>query len=160
MAVVISSVLFTKKDVAGNPWTEAWAVIEFRDANYSPGGENLALANEFSRIEYILVTPLSGNNNYRPETNMGDYPTNGGSGRLQLYYMASGSVALNVSGLPIQILSGTTLTLASGNTASGPFSGRIGIAASGNLAVGLLPVEILSGTAVSGTRALIHALGH
>jgi hypothetical protein len=160
MGSIISSLVFTRKDDRGNPITEAYLLWEFRDANYTPGGENINLTSLFRRVEHIAMWPASGALEYNPRPNYGDFPANAGSGRVQLWYSASGIVTLNISGLPVQILSGTSLTLASGNTVGGPISGRVGLPGSGAFNAGIAPVEILSGTAVSGIRTKLHVLGY
>ena len=160
MGAIISSIVFTEKDDRGNPWTKAYLLWEFRDTGYSPGGENINLTALFRRVEHIEMFPSSGVLEYQPRPNYGDFPANAGSGRVQLWYGGSGIVTLNISGLPIQILSGTTLTLASGNTAGGPISGRVNAVGSGAFNAGLAQVEILSGVAVSGIRAKLFILGY
>lgn len=157
MAIVISSTVFTRQDMMGNPWVEGWFLVEFRDANYTLGGENLALNTYMSRIEHINAQFVSGNNNYETSPNLADYPANAGSGRLQLYYMGSGIVTLNISGLRVGIQSGALIV----TSGVGPVqSGRIEVTGSGAFNAGLLKIEILSGVAVSGTRTKLHVLGY
>jgi hypothetical protein len=163
MAVVISSRTVQMIDAVGGRLTQGFFLVEYRDANYTPGGENLVLNSYFRNIEHITAAPASGALEYTPRPNYGDFPTNGGSGRLQLWYSASGLVTLNVSGLPIQILSGNISNLSGlGGLPGGATiaSGRIGVVGSGAFNVGIAPIEILSGTAVSGIRTKLFVVGY
>ena len=153
MATIISSLLFAKEDINGNPFTDGYLLVEYRDAGYTPGGENLNLTSYFRRVEHIETFPASGALEYQPRVNYADLPGNAGSGRLQLWY--SGSGVLNISGIAITILSGHPF-LISGFI--GPVSGRI--AAQAAINAGVAPIEILSGTAVSGVRTKIYVLGY
>ena len=158
MAIVVSGIVFTRSDNAGNPWTEGYFLIEFRDARYTPGGEAMDLSAYMRRVEFMHAQPISGALTYEPRPMATDFPGNAGSGRLTLHYVDSGIVTLHVSGLPIQILSGSIVSLASGMSNAG--SGRIGLVGSGAFNAGIVTTEILSGTAVSGVRAYIHTLGY
>ena len=140
MAVVISATVFEKVDRQGNPHNELWAILEFADAGYSPGGENLPLAPYMRYIDYMQMTGVSGALDYESEPNMGDFPGNAGSGRVLARYGSSAGLV---------ILSGLSL----------PASGYLP-AASGHLRIGLTKAEVLSGVALSGMRVQIHALGY
>lgn len=157
MAVIISSLLFTKLDINGNRWVDGYLLVEYRDAGYSPGGENIDLTSRFRRVEHIEAFPASGVLDYNPRANYGDLPGNAGSGRLQLFYGGSGNININISGLPVSILSGTILSFASGVMHGG--SGRLAFGGSGFINAGQVQTEILSGIAVSGIRAKIYVLG-
>lgn len=169
MSTVVSSLIFTRKDIAGNPHVEGYFLVEFRDARYTPGGESVDLSAYMRRIEFVQTQPVSGILDYEPRPSMTDYPGNAGSGRMTLHYLRSSIVTIHMSGLGIQILSGQSLAL-SGALISGQgvqsntllsvlFSGLLVAITSGSIAPGQIRTEILSGTAVSGTRAVIHALG-
>ena len=160
MAIIVSSLVFVKVDQMGNPHTEAYCLIEFRDARYTLGGEAMDLSAIMRRVEVPpMVGRVSGvSQDYEVRPNVADYPGNAGSGRLELYYANSGIVTLNISGIPIQILSGSLVSLASGMSNAG--SGRIGLVSSGDLGIGLGKAEILSGTtSISGIRAMLHLIG-
>ena len=156
MAIVVSSRIFTMVDVAGNPASMGFYTIEFRDANYTTPGEAMDLSATMRWVEYVITQPLSGTNLFDPRVVQGDFPGNAGSGRLSLYYQASGIVTLNISGLAINVLSGSVFITSGFGQA---MSGRIGVTGSGAFNAGLTPLELLSGTAVSGTRAALFVLG-
>lgn len=128
MAVVISSLVFTKKDIAGNSFVEGYFLVEFRDAGYTPGGEAMDLSSFMRRAEFVQATPASGALDYEARPSYTDYPGNAGSGRVTLHYLRSS--------LGISIISGTV-----------------------NIAPAQLRAELLSGVAVSGARAIVHAIG-
>ena len=157
MGVLISPIVRTTRDDAGNPMVDVYAIFEYRDAGILPTGEAIDLSPYMRRTEYIFTGPVSGALLHEPRANATDFPGNAGSGRMELYSMGSGIVTLNISGLPIQILSGSIISLASG--LNNPGSGRIGLIASGAFNAGIQRAALLSGTAVSGVRAYIHAFG-
>lgn len=166
MATVISSVLFTQTDDRGNRWVNGYFLAEFRDALYTPGGENLNLSSFMRRVDHIAAYPASGVLEYQPRPNYGDFPAQAGSGRMQLWYGGSGIVTLNISGALLSITSGQQMfvpvasaVFSTSNTIQA-ISGRLSLAGSGAFAAGFTPVEILSGTAVSGIRMKIFALGY
>lgn len=112
---IISSIVFTKKDLTGNNWVETWLLWEFTQAGYTPGGENINLTPYFSRVEMAQAQSVSGAIEFTARHNAADLPGNAGSGRVQLMRVVSGA---------------------------------------GNF------IEVVSGAAVSGARAYIHALGY
>ena len=156
MGVLISPIVRTVRDIQGNEAVDVYSIYEYRDAGIQPGGETIDLSPYMRRAEYIHAQPVSGVFLYEPRPNATDFPGNPGSGRMELYYTGSGLVTVNVSGLAITILSGHPF-LISGFI--GPVSGRIAVQGSGSFAVGLAPIQLLSGTAVSGVRAYVHAFG-
>lgn len=159
MGVIISSILFAKEDIQGNRYTDGYLLYEFRDTGYSPGGEIMDLTNFFTRLEHIEAFPASGALEYNPRVNQGDFPTNAGSGRVQAWYFGSGLLNLNISGIPVSILSGTILSFASGVMHGG--SGRLAFGGSGFINAGaLVPTEVLSGVALSGMRTKLYVLGY
>ena len=80
---------------------------------------------------------------------------------MGLRYLGSAIVTLNISGLTVGLISGQWIGLIAATSAIiGPTSGRILGTGSGVINAGLSPVDILSGTVVSGTRAYIHAFGY
>lgn len=158
MAVIVSPIVVTTHDAAGNPYTELHGIVEYRDAGHLPTGEVFDMSAFLRRIEYMSLTPISGALYYQPRPVAGDYPGNAGSGRLTLYYMSSGIVTLNISGLPVQVLSGSIVSLASGM--SNAASGRIGLTGSGAFNAGIDMMQILSGVAISGVRAYARILGY
>ncbi len=165
MGAVISALTFVRQDVNGTRWTDGYFVAEFRDAggtlsgNYQPGGEQFAdLANYFRNVQYIMVAPITSGvgGAFRPEPNYGDYPGNPISARIKL-------MGLGVSGLVVQILSGQS-AFQSGAILSAQVSGQVFLRALSGVVVSepgatVIPQEALSGTAFSGTRILIHAIG-
>ena len=158
MGTLISPIVRTTRDDAGNPFVEVYSIFEYTNAGISPGGESIDLSPYMRRAENIIAQPISGVLLYQPRPNVTDFPGNAGSGRMELYYVGSGIVTLNISGLPIQILSGSIVSLASGMNNAG--SGRIGLTGSGAFNAGIDFIQVLSGTAVSGTRAYIRAFGY
>lgn len=159
MAVIVSSILFAKQDIQGNRYTDGYLLVEFRDTGYMPGGEVIDLTANFNRIEHIEAFPASGALEYNPRVNQGDFPANAGSGRVQAWYLGSGVLNLNISGLPVSILSGTILSFASGIMHGG--SGRLAFGGSGFVNAGaLVPTEVLSGVALSGMRTKLYVLGY
>lgn len=167
---IVSTLAFTKRDIMGNHWTEGWYTVEFQDAGYLGGGEAFDFTRHFKRIEAIMVTPISGAHNNRVQPNQADFPGNASGLRLQAFNLASAVVV--ASGVGISLVSGTLLSLASnismtngGWTTSGNafltggiVSGRI--AAQLNLNAGVGFTEVLSNTALSGQRALLHIIGY
>lgn len=59
MGVVVSALVYTQKDVAGNPRTEAWLTLEFSGV-YATDGQFFDLSPYFRRIEHAAVFPMSG----------------------------------------------------------------------------------------------------
>ena len=156
MGVLISPIVLTRRDVVGNEYVDLYSIYEYRDAGIQPGGEAIDLSAYMRRVEYIQAQPISGVLLNEPRPNATDFPGNAGSGRMELYTLGSGLVTVNISGLPITILSGHPF-LVSGFI--GPVSGRLNIGGSGFFNFNTPPAQILSGTAVSGARAYIHAFG-
>ena len=156
MGVLISPIVLTRRDVAGNEYADVYSIYEYRDAGIQPGGENIPLDPYMRRVENIHAQPISGILLYEPRPNATDFPGNAGSGRMELYSLGSAIVTLNISGLAITIISGHPF-LVSGFI--GPVSGRIAVTGSGAFNAGIQMAQILSGTAVSGARAYIHAFG-
>lgn len=157
MAVVISPIVRTVVDGGGNPYVELFGIVEYRDATHAPAGEAFDLSAYMRRVEYIYMQPISGALYYQPRVVAGDYPGNAGSGRLTLYYLASGIITLNISGVGIQLTSGQTFTV------SGVLpliSGLLVRGASGTFNAGIDYMQVLSGTAISGVRAYFQALGY
>jgi hypothetical protein len=156
VGVLISPIVRTVRDIQGNEAVDVYSIYEYRDAGIQPGGETIDLSPYMRRAEFIHAQPVSGVFLYEARPNATDFPGNPGSGRMELYYTGSGIVTLAISGLGIQVTSGQTFTV------SGVLpliSGRLVIGGSGTFAVGLNPIQLLSGTAVSGVRAYIHAFG-
>ena len=114
MGVLISPIVRTTRDDAGNPMVDVYSIYEYRDTGLLPTGEAIDLSAFMRRTEYIHATPISGGQLWETRPNATDFPGNAGSGRMELYSMGSGIVTLNISGLPIQILSGSIISLASG----------------------------------------------
>ena len=159
MGTLISPIVFTRKDDAGNPSVEVLAIFEYRDAGLQPGGESIDLSNYMRRVEMVQAQAISGALLNEPRPNATDFPGNAGSGRMELYTLGSGLVNVNISGLPVTILSGTILSFASGVMHGG--SARLTFGGSGFFAINTAtPTQLLSGTAVSGTRAYIRAFGY
>ena len=157
MGTLISPIVFTRRDIAGNQYAEVLAIYEYRDAGLQPTGEAIDLSAYMRRVEMIQAQPISGAFLYDPRPNATDFPGNAGSGRMELYYGGSSTILLNISGAGVQITSGQTFAV------SGVLrliSGLLVLGGSGALAAGLASVQILSGTAVSGTRAYIRAFGY
>lgn len=61
---VVSSVVYSTRDRAGNPRTEAWLTLEFTGAYQGDGayggGQSFDLSPYFKRIDYIVTAPMSG----------------------------------------------------------------------------------------------------
>mgnify|MGYP001596690385 FL=1 len=157
MGTLISPLVFTKRDIAGNAFTEVLAIFEYTSAGILPTGESIDLSNFMRRVEMIQAQAISGALLNDPRPNATDFPGNAGSGRMELYTLGSGLVNVNISGLPITILSGHPF-LVSGFI--GPVSGRLNIGGSGFFNFNTANAQLLSGTAVSGTRAYIRAFGY
>jgi len=84
---VISADVFQVRDVRGNVRTEAWILFEYTGSSYSAGGEIIDLSPYFRRVEHVHATITSGEIEYIPEANAGDFPAAGlatASGRMQL----------------------------------------------------------------------------
>ena len=156
MGTLISPIVFTRRDDAGNPHVEVLSIFEYTSAGILPTGESIDLSNFMRRVEYVQATPISGATFFDPRPNATDFPGNAGSGRMELYSPGSGLVTINISGLAITIISGHPF-LISGFI--GPVSGRIAVQGSGAFNAGLVNASLISGTAVSGTRAYIRAFG-
>ena len=157
MGTLISPLVFTKVDQGGNHWTEVYSIFEYTSAGILPTGESIDLSSLMRRVEYITAQLISGQNDFMPVPNATDFPGNAGSGRMRLYAGASGIVTLNISGAGIQITSGQTFQV------SGVLpliSGLLVLGASGAFNAGREFTTLLSGTAVSGARAYIHAIGY
>ncbi len=168
MAVVVSSTVFTEKDISGNPHVRGYFLIEFRDATYAAGGESLDLSPYMQRVEYVTQPMIaSGAVAVEMRANLPDYPGNAGSGRIQAYYAGSSIVTINMSGIGVSIASGQVLVASGGAAAysggTSPlsllFSGRITATASGAIAAGQAAAEVVTGTALSGSRSVIQVLG-
>ena len=158
MGTIISPRVFTTRDDAGNPEVTVVGIFEYRDAGLQPGGESIDLSPYMRRVEMIFAQPISGALLNDPRPNATDFPGNAGSGRMELYTLGSGLVNVNISGLPVSILSGTIISFASGVMHGG--SARLTFGGSGFFAINTAtPTQLLSGTAVSGTRAYIRAFG-
>ena len=56
---VLSATVYTTRDHAGNPRTEAWLTIEFT-GNYVQGGQSFDLSPYFKRLDYVHTQPVSG----------------------------------------------------------------------------------------------------
>lgn len=164
MGVVVSSLLFTKADIAGVLWTEGWFVAEFRDTGgatsglgYQGGGELFDLTAYYRRLEHWQALPLSGVSAYRPEPNYTDVPTGfPGSARIRL-------MGMGISGVVVNILSGQ-IAFQSGAILSAQVSGQVFLKAlsgalQADVGTGTAPTELVSGIAISGTRILLHTLG-
>jgi len=157
LGTLISPIVLTRRDVAGNSFVDVYSIFEYRDAGIQPAGESIDLSSYMRRVEFIHAQPISGAFLYEPRPNATDFPGNAGSGRMELYYIGSGLVTLNVSGIPITIVSGHPF-LISGFI--GPVSGVIARTASGAFNASITQIQVLSGTAVSGARAYVHAFGY
>ena len=156
MGTLISPIVFTKRDIAGNSFTEVLAIFEYTSTGILPTGESIDLSPYMRRVEVVTAQAISGALLNDPRPNATDFPGNAGSGRMELYTLGSGLVTVNISGLPITILSGHPF-LVSGFI--GPVSGRLNIGGSGFFNFNTANAQLLSGTAVSGTRAYIRAFG-
>lgn len=169
MAVVVSSLTFVKVSTGGTPVTEGYFLIEYRAAGYRPGGEFVDLSPYFRNIQMAITQPVSGALMHVARPNGADFPsgTTPVSARFELHYMASSIVTINMSGIGIRVASGTLLTTSgiagvqSGFAVIGTlFSGLITANTSGDVAVGVVFSEIVSGVAVSGTRFYAHVIGY
>lgn len=56
---VVSATVYTTRDHAGNPRTEAWLTIEFT-GGYVQQGNAFDLSPYFKRLDYIFTSPMSG----------------------------------------------------------------------------------------------------
>lgn len=56
---VLSATVYTTRDHAGNPRTEAWLTLEFT-GGYEVLGQSFDLSPYFRRIDYIQPMPVSG----------------------------------------------------------------------------------------------------
>ena len=56
---VLSATVYTTRDHAGNPRTEAWLTLEFT-GNYEVLGQAFDLSPYFKRLDYIITAPMSG----------------------------------------------------------------------------------------------------
>ena len=157
MGVLISPIVLTRRDEAGNPFVDLYSIYEYRDAGIQPTGEAVDLSAYMRRVEYLHAQPVSGAFLYEPRPNATDFPGNAGSGRMELYYLGSGLVTLNISGLAVNVISGHPFIVSG---VIGAMSGRIGVTGSGAFNASIAQTQILSGTAVSGARAYIHAFGY
>ena len=163
MGTLISPITFTRRDDAGNPWVEVFSIFEYTSAGILPTGESIDLSPYMRRVENILAQPISGILLYDPRPNATDFPGNAGSGRMELHSLVSGIVTLNISGLQIQILSGNIANLSGLGGLPGGLtlaSGRLNAVGSGAFNAGIQMGSLLSGTAVSGSRAYIRAFGY
>jgi len=153
MGAIISSLVSVRKDVGGNPFTEAWLLVEFRN-QYVPGGEAIDLSSILRRVDQVVAcTPASGAlRDVLPRENQSDYPADARSGRLEIWQVPT-------SGVGISITSGTEMFL-SGKFLSGTISGQtFTVLISGRIA-GQAFAEMLSGVQTSGARARIYVVGY
>lgn len=152
---IISADVYVLKDMAGNPRTHGWFLYEFQ-GTYVDGGIAADLSTYMRRVMGIMANPASGALKYIPFPNEVDFPADARSGRVQLFFMGSGAVTVNTSGVNVTITSGQNQPL-SGVTAvwSGQMTGQA-VAWDPNRAF----AEVVSGIAVSGTRARLFALGY
>lgn len=113
------------------------------------------------------MNPASGALNYIPFPNEADFPADARSGRAQLFGIGSGVVTVNTSGVGISIASGWQ-PFVSGALISGNLSGQVwGVLTSGQITAQATAwdpsrafQEAETGTAISGTRARIFAMGY
>ena len=56
---VLSATVYTTRDHAGNPRTEAWLTLEFT-GGYEVLGQSFDLSPYFKRLDYIQTMPMSG----------------------------------------------------------------------------------------------------
>lgn len=56
---VLSATVYTTRDQAGTPRTEAWLTLEFT-GNYVQGGQAFDLSPYFKRLDYVVAQPVSG----------------------------------------------------------------------------------------------------
>jgi len=84
MGVLISPLVRTVKDVAGNSSTEVWSIYEYQAANIGVG-DSIDLSAFMRRVEYINVTPISGAILHIPKPFASDFPGNAGSGRMEVH---------------------------------------------------------------------------
>lgn len=59
MATVLSALVYTLLDQAGNPRTEAWLTLQYGE-EYANGGVSFDLSPYFRRIDHIATFPMSG----------------------------------------------------------------------------------------------------
>lgn len=163
---VISATVYQQKDDAGNPRVEGWFLYEFQ-ATYVPGGIAADLSSYMRRVEGMMCNPASGALNYIPFPNEVDFPADARSGRVQMFFMGSGEVTVNTSGVGISLASGWQ-GFVSGQLISGNISGTVlGILVSGRITAQATAwdpnrafAEVISGQAVSGTRARLFVMGY
>ena len=116
---VISSIVFTKEDIAGNMWTEGYFLYDFASSGYPADGENMDLSNFFRRIEFVQAETVSGALDYLVRANAADFPGDGGSGRLIISEVVIASGHRIVTSGVTPLMSGLVSEIASGVAVSG-----------------------------------------
>lgn len=154
MAAVISSLVYTVKDLQGNNRVEGWILCEFRE-QYLPGGVAIDLRSSFRYINTWEATPASGAVYVLPVAADDSYPgANTQSGRVVVWGLASNAFS-------VVVLSGTVIATSGINSglASGLRTVVTGI--SGSIEAGLNTpfAELLSGVQLSGARYKLHVIG-
>lgn len=155
---IVSSLVYTMQDIAGNKRTEGWFLCEYRDATYSTGGEIVDLGAYFRHAEVLQASPVSGAINLIPQINEADYPADGaalGSGRVQMLRPAASGLGGYIASGWQPFLSGTFLSgITSGLTLGILVSGALRIAGPVNFE------ELTNGLAASGVRYRLHVVGY
>jgi hypothetical protein len=126
VGTLISPIVRTQRDIAGNEYTDVYSIFEYTSAGILPTGESIDLSPYMRRVELVTAQPISGALLHLPRPIATDFPGNAGSGRMGLFYIGSGAI-----------------------TVSGFINAGV-----------LTQTPLLSGVAVSGTRAYIHAFGY
>lgn len=95
MGTVISPIVLTRRDVAGNPYVDVYSIFEYTSAGILPTGESLDLSPYMRRVEYLMAQPISGALLHMPRPIATDFPGNAGSGRMGLFYIGSGTITVS-----------------------------------------------------------------
>jgi len=93
MGVIISPIVRTTLDVAGNAMVDVYGVFEYRATGILPTGESLDLSAYMRRVEQVQVNRISGAITHVPQVNATDYPGDAGSGRMELYITPASGLA-------------------------------------------------------------------
>lgn len=112
---VISSLVTTFMDKAGNPRTDGWFLTELT-SGYIPGGLQVDLTNWFRRIESLQVEQASGliSSFMWAKPNEVDFPGDPASGRVELWRglsTGSGAVVTASEALSGNAVSGSRVRL-------------------------------------------------
>ena len=113
---IISSLVYTTVDQAGNPRTEGWFLVEYQELTYATGGGGLDLSGTYTFIDTVHTESASGAFTFLPRANDVDLPASTQSGansvtslRLQEFIGAASGTVGAASGFT-ELANGTAIS--------------------------------------------------